>query len=66
MTRRDERNDATSRPSASLESRLWRSNAREFGVQAVAVFVAAGTLRYWQARTMLAVRLVPVVITNST
>lgn len=54
-----------SRPSgASLESRLWRSNAREFGAQAVAVFVAAGTLRYWQAWTMLAVRLVPVVITN--
>ena len=54
-----------SQPGApSLESRLWRSNAREFGVQAVAVFVAAGTLRYWQAWTVLAVRLVPVVITN--
>ncbi len=53
-----------SRPSASLESRLWRSNAREFGVQAVAVFVAAGTVRYWQAWAVLAVRIVPVVITN--
>jgi protein-S-isoprenylcysteine O-methyltransferase Ste14 len=49
---------------ASLESRLWRSNAREFGVQALAVFVAAGTVRYWQAWAVLAVRLVPVVITN--
>ena len=54
-----------SRPSgASLESRLWRSNAREFGVQAMAVFVAAGTLRYWQAWVVFAVRIVPVVITN--
>jgi protein-S-isoprenylcysteine O-methyltransferase Ste14 len=49
---------------ASLESRLWRSNAREFGVQAVVLFAAAGTFRYWQAWTVLALRIVPVVVTN--
>ena len=49
---------------ASLESRLWRSNAREFGVQAVVLFAAAGTLRYGEAWTYLAARLVPVVVTN--
>jgi len=49
---------------ASLESRLWRSNVREFGVQAVVLFAAAGTLRYWQAWAVFAARLVPVVMTN--
>jgi hypothetical protein len=49
---------------ASLESRLWRSNLREFGVQAVVLFAAAGTFRYWQAWTVLALRLVPVVVAN--
>jgi protein-S-isoprenylcysteine O-methyltransferase Ste14 len=49
---------------SSLESRLWRSNAREFGVQAVALFAAAGTFRYGQAWTYMAARLVPVVATN--
>jgi protein-S-isoprenylcysteine O-methyltransferase Ste14 len=49
---------------ASLESRLWKSNAREFGLQAVVLFAAAGTLRYWQAWAVFAVRLVPVVLTN--
>ncbi len=49
---------------ASLESRLWKSNAREFGLQAVVLFAAAGTLRYWQAWAVFALRLVPVVVTN--
>jgi protein-S-isoprenylcysteine O-methyltransferase Ste14 len=49
---------------ASLESRLWRSNAREFGVQAVVLFAAAGTFHYWQAWVTLGLRLVPVVATN--
>jgi protein-S-isoprenylcysteine O-methyltransferase Ste14 len=49
---------------ASLESRLWRSNVREFGVQAVVLFAAAGTLRYWQAWAVFAARIVPVVMTN--
>ncbi len=49
---------------ASLESRLWRSNAKELGAQAVVLFAAAGTLRYWQAWTMLAVRFVPMVMAN--
>jgi protein-S-isoprenylcysteine O-methyltransferase Ste14 len=49
---------------ASLESRLWRSNAREFGVQFGVLFAAAGTFRYWQAWTVLALRIVPVVVTN--
>jgi protein-S-isoprenylcysteine O-methyltransferase Ste14 len=48
----------------SLESRLWRSNAREFGVQAIVLFAAAGTFRYWQAWLTLGLRLVPVVATN--
>jgi protein-S-isoprenylcysteine O-methyltransferase Ste14 len=51
-------------PGASLESRLWRSNLREFGVQAVVLFGAAGTFRYWQAWTVFALRLVPVLVTN--
>jgi protein-S-isoprenylcysteine O-methyltransferase Ste14 len=49
---------------ASLERRLWRSNAREFGVQAVVLFAAAGTFRYQQAWTYLAARLLPVVVAN--
>jgi protein-S-isoprenylcysteine O-methyltransferase Ste14 len=49
---------------ASLERRLLRSNIREFGVQAVVLFAAAGTLRYWQAWTVFALRLVPVVLAN--
>jgi protein-S-isoprenylcysteine O-methyltransferase Ste14 len=49
---------------SSLESRLWRSNAREFGLQAVVLFAAAGTFRYWQAWTVLALRLVPYIFAN--
>jgi protein-S-isoprenylcysteine O-methyltransferase Ste14 len=49
---------------ASLETRLWRSNAREFGVLAVVLFASAGTFRYWQAWTYMAARLIPLVATN--
>jgi protein-S-isoprenylcysteine O-methyltransferase Ste14 len=48
----------------SLESRLLRSNVRQFGVQAVTLFAAAGTFRYWQAWTVLALHIVPVVFAN--
>ena len=49
---------------SSLESRLLRSNAREFGAQALVLFAAAGTFRYWQAWTVLAVRVVPYIFAN--
>jgi protein-S-isoprenylcysteine O-methyltransferase Ste14 len=49
---------------ASPEARLWRHLIRELGVQTVVLFAAAGTLRYWQAWTYLAVRLMPMVVTN--
>jgi protein-S-isoprenylcysteine O-methyltransferase Ste14 len=49
---------------ANLETRLWRSNAKELGVQVVVLFGAAGTLRYWQAWTMLGARFVPMVMAN--
>jgi protein-S-isoprenylcysteine O-methyltransferase Ste14 len=49
---------------ASLERRLLRSNVREFGAQAVILFAAAGTFRYWQAWAVLGLRLVPVVMAN--
>jgi protein-S-isoprenylcysteine O-methyltransferase Ste14 len=49
---------------ASPEARLWRHLARELGVQTVVLFAAAGTLRYWQAWTYLAVRLTTMVMTN--
>jgi protein-S-isoprenylcysteine O-methyltransferase Ste14 len=49
---------------ASLESRLLRSNMREFGVQAVVLFAAAGTFRYWQAWTVLGLRIVPYALAN--
>jgi protein-S-isoprenylcysteine O-methyltransferase Ste14 len=52
------------KPTSSLESRLLRSNVREFGVQAVVLFAAAGTFRYWQAWTVLALRIVPYVLAN--
>jgi protein-S-isoprenylcysteine O-methyltransferase Ste14 len=41
-----------------------RSNLREFGVQAVVLFAAAGTFRYWQAWTVLALRIVPYALTH--
>ena len=49
---------------SSLESRLWRSNAQEFGAQALLLFAAAGTFRYWQAWTVLALRVVPYIFAN--
>ena len=49
---------------ASLESRLLRSNVREFGMRAVVLFAAAGTFRYWQAWTLLALHAVPVIFAN--
>jgi protein-S-isoprenylcysteine O-methyltransferase Ste14 len=50
---------------SSLESRLLRSNVREFVVQAVVLFAAAGTFRYWQAWTVLALRILPYALANS-
>lgn len=49
---------------ASLGSRLWRSTARELGIQTLVLLSAAGTLAYWQAWTTMGLRLVPVVVTN--
>jgi protein-S-isoprenylcysteine O-methyltransferase Ste14 len=48
----------------SLESRLLRSNVREFGLQLVVLLAAAGTFGYWQAWTVLGLRLVPYVMAN--
>ena len=49
---------------ASLESRLLRSNVREFGLQLLVLLAAAGTLRYWQAWTVFGLRLIPVAFAN--
>jgi protein-S-isoprenylcysteine O-methyltransferase Ste14 len=49
---------------ASLETRLWRSNVRQFGLQTIVLLAAAGTLRYWEAWTVLALQLVPVAVAN--
>jgi protein-S-isoprenylcysteine O-methyltransferase Ste14 len=48
----------------SLGTRLWRSTARELGIQTVVLLAAAGTLAYWQAWATMGLRLVPIVATN--
>jgi len=54
----------TKAESRSLESRLHGSTARLLAVSGVALFGSAGTLRYWQGWTYMAMQLVSLTATN--
>jgi protein-S-isoprenylcysteine O-methyltransferase Ste14 len=49
---------------ASLEFRIHRITARTAAIAGLALFVSAGTLRYWQGWTYLAVQLASMTATN--